>query len=268
MYPWCQCMSQENRRHSLTWLLSSNHHSRKCSFWNRMLFPEQDAVSGTELVNLILLQKHKVQNMKYALKHEVKVECSGISTWNLRDCQPSFGFAGTPVLLWRLWTSNTHQMLVEMIRAGAWVSVAGGDEPGHGRRALWLTPAALLVCTPLTRRLLAPVAWAGGGVETVHAREALCFFTWGMRQHRARGSLISFPAQLKRVSFPAQVFFLKDGVTGRTSTTLRQHRDFCEDAARACCPSMLSSWLSLRRPSAVLSHTLRVFLCGVGCLFN
>lgn len=34
----------------------------------------------------------------------------------------------------------------------------GADKSGHGYRGLWLTSAALFVCTPLIRRMLAPVA--------------------------------------------------------------------------------------------------------------
>ena len=68
----------------------------------------ENALSGTELVNLILLRKHKVQKLK-ALKHDVRIECSGINSWKLKECQPNLGFA----VLWRKWMSNTHGVLVE-----------------------------------------------------------------------------------------------------------------------------------------------------------
>lgn len=68
-----------------------------------------------------------------------------MNIWELREYQPHFGFFKSPVLLRRIWTRNTHQVLVGRIRARARVSGGGQTNLGMDTGASgW--PQLLYLC--------------------------------------------------------------------------------------------------------------------------
>lgn len=172
------------------------------------------------------------------------MECSGIKSWESRECQPSFGFVKTPILLGRMWTSNTHQVLVEMIRARAWVSAVGGWHLGMDA-----TPSGWPQLFYLYAQHLLEDCWhrSLGGWDSLCPRDSplLQVRDWCRIEHC--GIWFLFLLNWRVFLYLAQVLFLKEGIAHRTSGTLWQHRDFCKALHKAVpctyCPRMSSSGL-------------------------